>query len=230
MAFSDVHSPRFLADFARSMRGQSCTGVDLVVMAGDLIDKGKLSGLDPVLRIVRRECGDSVLVGVFGNEEYHQLRDKLRSLYPMIRWLEDEVLYGEADGCRYAVVGTPGALDRPTSWQARNLPGIEAVYRERPQTVARLIREARSRASVVMLVSHYGLTRLTLEGEPRRIWPYLYSSLMERVIVEEKPDLAIHGHAHKGKRMAVVDGVPVYNVAFPVWRRPVVIDLKCAGK
>ncbi len=229
LAFSDVHSPRFLAEFSRSFKG-SCTGVDLVVMAGDLIDKGRVSGLDPLLRIVERECRDTVLVGVFGNEEYQQVRHRIRSLYRDVNWIEDEIFYGEAGGCRYAVVGTPGALERPTSWQARNMPDIAVLYRERPRKIAGLLRRASDEADIVVLVSHYGLTRHTLEGEPRRVWPYLYSSLMERVVVEERPDVAVHGHVHNGRRMAVVSGVTVYNVAFPVWRRPVVIDLKCTGK
>jgi len=34
----------------------------------------------------------------------------------------------------------------------------------------------------------------------------------------------VHGHAHFGKELAFVDGIPVFNVAFPVNRKIVLID------
>jgi Icc-related predicted phosphoesterase len=54
----------------------------------------------------------------------------------------------------------------------------------------------------------------------------MYSKLMERVVAEAKPDIAIHGHAHLGRSYTVVDGVPVYNVALPAVKSITIINLK----
>ena len=39
-----------------------------------------------------------------------------------------------------------------------------------------------------------------------------------------KPDLVLHGHSHRGKKMVWVDSVPVFNVAFPFNKEIVIID------
>ena len=52
---------------------------------------------------------------------------------------------------------------------------------------------------------------------------------MEAVIKRRAPDVVIHGHAHNGRRTASVGGVPVYNVALPLWRSLVEIRLEPRG-
>jgi predicted phosphodiesterase len=219
VAFSDVHSPRYVSVLSEALKKYSGPEPCLVFMAGDLVDKGKYLMLAPVLRLVRSRFPRSRLVAVFGNEEYESVRGRLRSEFPEVEWLDDEVKVYECGGVKVAVVGTQGALERPTRWQARNMPHLYKVYRERPRIVARLLREARNAADVVVLLSHYGLSRATVVGEDPRIWPYLYSSLMERVLSEARPDVAVHGHAHMGTPRALVAGVPVFNVALPLNRR-----------
>lgn len=234
VATSDVHAPRYLGLMSLSLKALEREGVEpcFVILAGDLTDKGRTSLVGIVFNYVRRTWRDKAVIAVFGNEEYHNIRPLLKIMYQDVIWLDDETSIIECDGVRVAIVGTSGALDEPTRWQARNMPWIAREYMYRPARIARLIREARSSADRVIVVSHYGLSKETLRGEDPKIWKYLYSSSMEKVIASEKPDIAVHGHAHKGSPRACVSGVPVYNVALPLNKALVVIDLesKCSPR
>ncbi len=224
-AVSDVHSPRFLSLLREALSSWNEGDPCVLILAGDIVDRGRAPMVEPVVAMVKRRFPGARLVAVFGNEEYEQSRPILKRLAPEVAWLDDEVLYIECEGATLGIVGTQGALERPTRWQARNKPWLYRVYRERPRKIAGLLREARGGADYVILASHYGLARATLAGEDPRIWPYLYSSLMEEVIKKEKPDVAIHGHAHKGTPRAVVGGVHVYNVALPLNKKVVPVRL-----
>jgi Icc-related predicted phosphoesterase len=78
--------------------------------------------------------------------------------------------------------------------------------------------QLRTRHRVALL--HYSPVRQTLEGEPLEIFPFLGATRFAAAIDQIRPDLAIHGHAHRGTlRGQTRSGVPVYNVALPVLRR-----------
>ncbi|MCE4621425.1 MAG: metallophosphoesterase [Desulfurococcales archaeon] len=218
LAVSDVHSPRYLSLFVDAVNKASASGADycLLIFAGDMILRGREEMLEPVLRTVNERMPGVRVVAVFGNEEYEDIRDSLRRRYKEITWLDDEYTVVECRGESYAIVGTTGALDRPTTWQRRHKPYLQRVYSERPGVIARLLKEAKSNAEKVILVSHYVLAKANLKGENPIAWPEMYSSAMERVVAETKPDAAIHGHAHNGSKFTLVAGVPVYNVSIPL--------------
>ncbi|HTO96685.1 MAG TPA: metallophosphoesterase, partial [Myxococcales bacterium] len=78
--------------------------------------------------------------------------------------------------------------------------------------------QLRTRHRVALL--HYAPCRQTLEGEPLEIFPFLGATRLSGPIDQLRPNLAIHGHAHRGTlRGATRGGVPVVNVALPVLRR-----------
>ncbi|GAB6148614.1 metallophosphoesterase family protein [Stetteria hydrogenophila] len=227
-AFADVHSPVYLGLLRSALAGagfKPCA----VLFAGDLVDKGRAAAAEPVASLLREKWPGIPVVAVPGNEDYEEVMDEIKRRTPGFKWLEDEYTVVDCGGEAVAVVGTRGALDRLTRWQRRHKPHLERVYRERPQLIARLIDEARREAGRVVLLSHYALARATLRGEDPRIWPELYSSRMERVVAEKRPDAAVHGHAHKGTPRALVAGVPVYNVALPLNRRIVEVELRPRG-
>lgn len=228
LAVSDVHSPRYLMEFiaALNRRRGECSSVDLVVFAGDMVYKGRVEALKPVLEAIRSACGEKPIAAVFGNEEFIGLEERFRRMYPEVAWLDDEKRVFELGGVRLAVVGTRGSLERPTRWQRAKMPWIARVYRERLSRIEALLREARREADTVILVSHYALTWRTLEGEPRSIWPEMGHRGFEEVIRRTRPDAAIHGHAHKSRVLETrIDGVPVYNVAFPARRDVTIIEV-----
>jgi len=78
--------------------------------------------------------------------------------------------------------------------------------------------QLRTRHRVALL--HYSPCRQTLEGEPLEIFPFLGATRLSGPIDQLRPNLAIHGHAHRGTlRGSTRGGVPVVNVALPVLRR-----------
>ena len=78
--------------------------------------------------------------------------------------------------------------------------------------------QLRTRKRVALL--HYAPCRQTLEGEPLEIFPFLGATRLAGPLDQLRPDVAVHGHAHRGVlRGATQGGVPVYNVALPVLRR-----------
>jgi Icc-related predicted phosphoesterase len=50
------------------------------------------------------------------------------------------------------------------------------------------------------------------------------SQRMEALLKRHSPTLAIHGHAHRGRKQAIVAGVPVFNVALPLHGEIFVIE------
>ena len=229
LATADIHSPRYLSLLSKALARVN-TDPCAVLLAGDIVDRGNVAAAAHVFSLIRQRLPGKPIIAVFGNEEYHDLEDEFRKRYPYVTWLDDEYTTIECrEGGQIAIVGTRGALDRPTPWQRRNMPWLERVYRERPTKIARLIDEARREAGRVVLLSHYALSRATIRGENPRIYPYLYSRAMERVIAEKRPDAAVHGHAHRGTPRGSVAGVPVYNVALPLVSVPVIIRLARRG-
>jgi len=223
-ATADIHSPRYLPLFREALarlEEEPC----LLLLAGDVVERGRADMVEPVVKALREELGSTRVIAVYGNEEYEETRGRLVKLSAgVIEWLDDSIAYAECGGERIAVVGTTGALDRPTRWQRRHRPHLARVYAERPKRIAALLEEARRHANRVILLSHYGLARATLRGEDPRIWPEMYSSAMEDIVRKLKPDAGVHGHAHNGTPYALVGGVPVYNVALPLNKRIVKIE------
>ena len=66
------------------------------------------------------------------------------------------------------------------------------------------------------MLLHYAPVPETLEGEPETIWAFLGSSRLAAPIGAHRPDLVLHGHAHRGSFGGAIGEVPVRNVAVHV--------------
>ena len=78
--------------------------------------------------------------------------------------------------------------------------------------------QLRTRYRVALL--HYSPCRQTLEGEPLEIFPFLGATRLSGPLDQLRPNVAVHGHAHRGTLHGTTrGGVPVFNVALPVLRR-----------
>ena len=229
IATSDVHSPRFLLHYmsALSKHREECNRVELVLWAGDMVEKGNVGALRSVLEVTKRICNRARIVAVFGNEEFMDREHEFVKSYPEIVWLNDSYyIFVSSNGEEIAIYGTRGSLDRPTRWQRKHIPGIERIYKERVERLRKIVKELKKNYDKVIVLMHYAPTYVTLEGEDKRIWPEVGSLLMEAAIKEVKPAIVIHGHAHNSKRLeAYIDGVRVVNVAFPARKDIVVLGL-----
>ena len=221
-AVSDVHYPRFFNRFEKAL--ESFHGdVDLFIMAGDMVCRGRVEDYGVVLDVLKGVFGKCRLIGIFGNEEYEERVDRLRDLYPEVVWLDDEELV-IGNTC---FVGTRGSLQEPTPWQFRNVAGIRERYRRRELAIAKMLEAAMRRGLRTVLVSHYAPTYITLDGEKPSIWKYLGSKRMERLITKVGVDVVIHGHAHGSRRTeGVINSTRVYNVALPATGKITLIDLE----
>jgi Icc-related predicted phosphoesterase len=222
-AFGDSHGKRYLDQVEELPR--QLQDVDLVMLAGDITDRNDPEKYAQALAEVRNST-EAPIVAVFGNDEYEQDHPEYRRRFDII-FLEDEAVNLDIDGFKLRIVGTTGSLDRPTWWQRTNVPNIWNKYRQRADTVAGLL--TRDGADLLVFLSHYAPTYLTLEGEKERAFPEMGSRMLEQVLLEKRPDLIVHAHAHNGTRKATLvklqqslddlgsgAGINVYNVSLPL--------------
>ena len=226
-AFSDVHGPEY-THYLSSALGE-LRQADLLLMAGDIVHRGFTQHCRAVVDLARKVFEGTILA-VFGNEEYDEREGELRALCPDVVWLKDEAANLEVKGVAISVVGTRGVLDEPTSWQRRNIPGIEELYEKRLRVIEDLLAKARRVSHYVVLLTHYPPICSTLEGEPARIWSQMGSRRLTQIIERLKPDVVVHGHAHKSvKLQARIGSSRVYNVALPAAKRVTTIELGPQG-
>ncbi|MCD6428543.1 MAG: metallophosphoesterase [Desulfurococcales archaeon] len=224
-AVGDVHGRRYFSIFQASLRTLVGFKPDIFVFAGDMVDEGRVEDLEHIVSEVRSKFPGVPIIAVFGNEEYHELEGTFIKQYPEIIWLNDSVSLIVIRDVKVGFVGTRGALEKLTFWQRRHKPELEIVYRKRPHIIKNLIIEVRRHADIVVLVTHYAPTMITVRGEPEKIYPYMGSREMEKVIREVKPDIVIHAHAHNARvTEAVVDSVKIYNVSLPARKGITVIE------
>ncbi len=224
VAVSDVHAPIWLKDLENAVSKEQ-KGEYLVLIAGDMVDRGNYKQYRRVVDVLKG-MGEVRIIAVFGNDEYDSVKDDIRAENPDVTFLDDESIVLEVEGRKVGIVGSRGSLELPTTWQKRNIPGIERIYSERLQLIGEMLRKLREKVDVTVLLTHYATTTKTMKGENPRAWRYLGHRGFERYMKEGLVDVAIHGHVHNGSKTAKVGSAKVYNVAFPLWWRLVEIDLR----
>ncbi len=225
-AVGDVHGKRYFSVFQASLRTLVGFKPDVFVFAGDMVDEGKVDDLEYIVNEVRSKYPGVPIIAVFGNEEYHELEGTFIKQYPEIIWLNDSVSLIVVRNIKVGFIGTRGALEKLTFWQRRHKPELEVVYKRRPHIIKSLVSEVRRHADIIVLITHYAPTMITVRGEPEKIYPYMGSRDMEKVIREIKPDIVIHAHAHNARvTEAVIDSVKIYNVSLPARKGITVIEV-----
>lgn len=225
-AIADVHSPKYLEDFKRVLRNSP--DVDLMLLAGDMIYKGRVEEYGNVLDVIKNRYDGCRIVACFGNEEYDDKIELITKNYNDVTWLNDEYVTVNVKGLELNIFGTKGCLDRPTAWQRKNIPNVTQIYEQRLKKIDEALASlALKRTGYVVLLSHYSITFKTLIGEPRWAWPELGSSWLEGIVEKRGPHLVIHGHAHNSKvHLVTINRTRVYNVAFPATRKLTIIKLQ----
>jgi len=215
-AVGDIHGMRYFSVFQASLRSIVGFHPHVCVLAGDIIDEGKVEELEPVLDAIRDRYPKIPVVGVFGNEEYHEVEPLIIKKYPEVIWLNDSLAILTLNKVKVGFVGTRGSLEKLTYWQKRHMPELMDIYSERPRIIKELIGEVKKYSDIVILISHYAPTFLTVKGESRKLYPYMGSREMEKAVREAKPDLVIHAHAHNARvTEATIDMTRIFNVSLP---------------
>ncbi len=220
-ATSDIHAPKYLNVFAKSLA--RINNLDFFLIGGDMILKGEIKQYDKILELVTRKF-DCPILAVFGNEEYEDLHDQIRTRYSSIEFLDDEVKILNVKGINIGIVGTTGSLDELTWWQAKNRPENLQIYKHRIEKIDKLLSELQT--EVKILLSHYALTYETMKGERTFSYPQLGSKHYEGIIKKYDLKYAFHGHVHKGLSQIKLGNTNVFNISIPKSKRIKVINLK----
>ena len=131
-----------------------------------------------------------------------------------------EAIAIEIRGQEIGVVGTKGFVG---GFEGAEIPDfgeplLRSVYAETTAEAEALEHGLEEIAGchrrIVLL--HYAPIRETLQGEPEAIWAFLGSSRLAAPIGAYRPDLVLHGHAHRGSPEGTIGEVPVRNVAIHV--------------
>lgn len=219
-AVSDIHSPKFYEPFVQALDNFTIKP-DLFLMAGDMVHRGSIEDYDKIYNALFGKI-NCPIVACFGNTEFEQTREEVRQKYREIRFLDDQSTTLEIGKKTVGIFGTTGSLAKPTAWQLANIPNIERTFQQRIEITDKHLEKLNVNFRILLM--HYSPTYKTLEGENPNFYASLGSNVYENVIIKRRPTLVIHGHSHKGTRMAWIDSVPVVNVSFPVNQGIVVID------
>ncbi len=226
----DVHGEMYLDRFRERM--METPPVDLVLLAGDVTERNDLEAFGRVLETVVAQT-KAPIISVFGNEEWTESHEEYRKAFP-ITFLHDDALTLDKAPFPIRLIGSTGSLDTPTWWQRTHLPNIHRDYAARVRLLDKLL----STDDFRILLTHYAPTYRTLVGEGEGWWDQLASRRLEEVILRRRPELVIHGHAHKGIPYAELRTeqttlndfgrgriIPVHNVAFPVREDVTLLDI-----
>jgi Icc-related predicted phosphoesterase len=216
LAVADVHSPRYFDDFVEALGRH--TPPDIFLMAGDMINRGNIQEFPKVLDAIEQHLpGNYPIISCYGNDEYAESRKKLNSLAKSkVTFLDEKSIIVEVDGSKIGIVGTQGSLDRPTTWQRKNITSIKRKFEQRADRASSLLKRLDGKVERRILLMHYSPCMETCEGEDERAFAWLGSKKFYSVIKSEQPDLVIHGHVHNSaNHEAIIDSTIVRNVAFP---------------
>ncbi len=216
LAVADVHSPRFLDPFLRSL--EQFSPPDLFLMAGDMINRGRAAEFRVILDAIHDCLGnDFRIVACYGNEEYSEVRNDITAAIGKdMVFLDETMTVIEVDGQKVGIVGTQGSLDKPTNWQRQHLPSVRRTFELRAHRAGSLLKKLRNKVDRRILLMHYSPCLETCEGEDSRTFGWLGSRKFYKLIMSEQPDLVVHGHVHNSvNHEAHIGETLVRNVAIP---------------
>jgi uncharacterized protein len=234
-AAGDIHCSEENRDAVRTAFAAIDGQVDAVLLAGDLTTHG-----DPEQAAVLAEACrgmETPVVAVLGNHDLHANRaDELVEVLRdagLVVLERSHTVVGER--CRLGVAGAKGFVGgfRGMGLPDFGEPSLRGIYAECGEEVEALRHGLAEIALCPFRVAllHYAPIADTLHGEAEQIWTFLGSDRLAAPLVEHRPDLVLHGHAHSGRLQGDLDGVPVYNVSVPVMGQDFwVFELSGAGQ
>ena len=220
-AAADIHCAEPLREritraFA-ALEGQA----DVVLLGGDLTTHGH-----PAEAAVLADACRPLEVPVYavlGNHDYHLNRcDEVVGVLEKagIHVLQRSYAVEELGGLELGIVGGKGFVGGFPGAELPDFgePLLREVYAETTREVEALEEglEAVAGCHRRVVLLHYAPVPETLVGEPETIWAFLGSSRLAAPIGAHRPDLVLHGHAHRGTFASELGPVPIRNVAVHV--------------
>jgi hypothetical protein len=192
---------------------------DVLVIAGDFTNHGKPEEMRACLAVL--EHVHVPIVAVLGNHDHESgNQDELSG---MLRLAGVHLLDGqchEMDGVGFA--GTKGFCGgfAPYELMPFGEGGIKTFVEIAEREAIKLdYGLAQLHTPIKIAITHYAPIKETVIGEPEPIFPFLGSSRLQRALDRHKPNLALHGHAHKGTFSAESStGTRICNVALHLLR------------
>jgi uncharacterized protein len=193
---------------------------DLILLAGDLTTYG----LPEQAQVLADIAGDvsAPIVAILGNHDYHSDREaEITELLTAagVTILERSATLLSVGGVSVGVVGAKGFIGGfdggGINFGERLIRQIHAETTADVEALERGLSEIAGAAIRIVLL-HYSPIAETLEGEPRGIWSVLGNERLAVPLATHRPDLVLHGHAHKGRFEGSLDSIPVFNVAVHV--------------
>jgi Icc-related predicted phosphoesterase len=220
-AAGDLHVDESRRDAAATAIAAMARDGDVVLLAGDLTTHGE----PEQAAILAEACRDveAPIVAVLGNHDLHvdrgdELAGVLRDAGIVV--LDRAHSTAVVGDCRVGIAGVKGFVG---GFRDHTLPdfgerSLRAVYAETGDEIAALDAGLREIATCPLRIAllHYAPICETLVGEPTEIWSFLGSERMAAPLLEHRPDLVLHGHAHAGRLEGELQGIPVFNVSIPV--------------
>ncbi len=220
-AAGDIHCDESGAPAVREEFAALVGAADLILLAGDLTTHG-----EPAQAAVLADaCRDLTIpvAAVLGNHDPHVARgDEVAAVLSEagIDVIDGGHAIYEVGGAQVGVAGAKGFVGGfhghgLTDFGESSLRALHAETGAEVDALARgLTKIALCPFRIALL--HYAPLPGTLRGEPTEIWTFLGSDRLAAPLLEHRPDLVLHGHAHAGQFEASLDGIPVHNVSVPV--------------
>jgi Icc-related predicted phosphoesterase len=217
-AVGDVHYDRNAAGRLRSQFEALGGQADLLLIAGDLTQRGTLDEVEALIHDLR---GLPVpVVAVLGNHDFHaNQQDKIRMLLREngIFALEGESVEIKVRDKTVGVMGLKGfgggfSGACVTEFGEPEMKAFAHHGRLQAEILRRGLEGLNTDYRFALL--HFSPIEGTLLGEKREIFPFLGSYLLAEAIDAAGCDGVFHGHAHHGlERGMTAGGAPVRNVA-----------------
>ena len=222
-AVGDVHYGKNSQDRLRFHLEQLKDAADLLLVAGDLTQSGRLDEAKVLAHDLRFSAVPVVVV--LGNHDYHhnEQEEILQILGDAgVMALEGRSVVLEINGQSVGVMGIKGFGGGFVGACISEFgePEMKA-FAHQSKKQAQILRHGLEALNVdyKFALTHYSPVESTLLGEKKEIYPFLGSYLLAEAIDASPVTAAFHGHAHWGvEKGETPRGVPVRNVAQNVIR------------